>query len=171
MTVLLTEAGSALGVALAHRLGDDVRLTDRPEAPVKADSSIPCSFLPDESTDALVEGDFIILNPLPDYVNGVVGGRPQWLLRPHDLIPVQLSLSNTTPGFYVPNRAVTLVGDQTTIYIVEDGIAVASPVTVHDSFEELRRIEGEDLHDGTRVIVGGVHYVSEGQPVTVTEAF
>ena len=56
MTVLLTEAGSALGLALARQLGDDVRLTDRPEAPVKADSSIWCSFLPDESTDALVEG-------------------------------------------------------------------------------------------------------------------
>ena len=45
MTVLLTEAGSALGVALARELGDDVRLTDRPEAAVKADSSISCSFL------------------------------------------------------------------------------------------------------------------------------
>ena len=123
------------------------------------------------ATDSLVEGDFIILNPLPDYINGVVGGRPQWLLRPHDLVPVRLSLSNTTPGFYVPNRAVTLIGDQTIIYVVEDGVAIARPVTVHDSFEELRRIEGENLRDGIRVIVGGVHYVSQGQPVTVTEAF
>eukprot|EP01043_Picozoa_sp_COSAG02_P089968 COSAG02_NODE_26880_length_622_cov_0.527725_1_plen_80_part_01 len=56
MTVLLTEAGSALGLALARKLGDDVRLTDRPDAPVTADSSISCSFQPDQSTDALVEG-------------------------------------------------------------------------------------------------------------------
>ncbi len=56
MTVLITEAGSALGHALARQLGDDVRLTDRPDAPVKADSSISSSFQPDQSTDALVEG-------------------------------------------------------------------------------------------------------------------
>lgn len=56
MTVLLTEAGSPLGLALAAQLGSDVRLTDRPDAAQKAASSTLCSFLPDEATDALVEG-------------------------------------------------------------------------------------------------------------------
>lgn len=117
----------------------------------------------------LAEGDFIILNPLPSYVDGVAGGRPQWLLRPRDLIPVQFSLSTTTPGFYVPNRAITLVGDSEVVYVVEEGVATARPISVHESFEELRRIEGEGITDGARVVVGGVHYVSDGQPVTVTE--
>ena len=121
------------------------------------------------SDEDLTEGDFLILNPLPHYVDGVAGGRPQWLLRPRDLIPVQFSLSTTTPGFYVPNRAITLLGGSEVVYVVEDGVATARPVSVHDSFEELRRIEGAGISNGTKVVVGGVHYVSDGQPVTVTE--
>lgn len=124
------------------------------------------STVPNEN---LTEGDFLILNPLPNYVEGVAGGRPQWLLRPRDLIPVQLSLSTTTTGFYVPNRAITLRGDSEIVFVVEDGVATARPVSVHDSFEELRRIEGDGITTGSIVVVGGVHYVSEGQPVTVTE--
>lgn len=122
------------------------------------------------SSEDLVEGDFLIRNPQPNYIEGVAGGRPQWLLRPRDLIPVQFSLSTTTPGFYVPNRAITLVGDSEVVYIVEDGIATARPVLVHESFEELRRIEGEGITRGANVVVGGVHYISDGQPVSVTEA-
>lgn len=118
----------------------------------------------------LTEGDFLILNPLPSYVDGVAGGRPQWLLRPRDLIPVQFSLSTMTPGFYVPNRAISLVGDDEIVYVVEDGVATARLISVHDSFEELRRIEGEGILSGANVVVGGVHYISDGQPVTVTEA-
>lgn len=120
-------------------------------------------------SEALVEGDFLILNPLPAYVDGVAGGRPQWLLRPRDMIPVQFSLSTTTPGFYVPNHAITLLGDNEVVYVVENGVATARAVSVHDSFEELRRIAGEGITSGAKVIVGGVHYVSDGQPVTVTE--
>ena len=55
------------------------------------------------------------------------------------------------------------------VHVVEDGIATARPVSVHESFEELRRIEGEGITVGAKVIVGGVHYVSDGQPVTITE--
>ena len=124
------------------------------------------SIVPNET---LIEGDFLILNPLPGYVNGVSSGRPQWLLRPRDLIPVQFSLSTTLPGFYVPNRAITLVGNSEIVYVVEDSVAIARPVSVHESFEELRRIEGEGITIGSNVVVGGVHYVSDGQPVTVTE--
>ncbi len=122
------------------------------------------------SNKDLAEGDFLILNPQPNYIEGVAGGRPQWLLRPRDLVPVQFALSTTTPGFYVPNRAITLVGDSQAVFVVEDGVARARPVSVHETFEELRRIEGEGVTTGSKVIVGGVHYVSDGQPVTITEA-
>ena len=120
--------------------------------------------------DELAEGDFLILHPQPNYIDGVAGGRPQWLLRPRDLVPVQFSLSTTTPGFYVPNRAITLVGEDQTVFVVEDGVARARAVSVHETFEELRRIEGDGITTGSKVIVGGVHYVSDGQPVTITEA-
>ena len=116
----------------------------------------------------LAEGDFLILNPQPDHIDGVAFGRPQWLLRPGDLIPVKFALSATTPGFYVPNRAITLIGDREAVFVVEDGVAKARPVSVHETFEERRRIEGEGISAGVNVIVGGLHYVSDGQPVTIT---
>jgi RND family efflux transporter MFP subunit len=116
----------------------------------------------------LTEGDFLILNPRPDHVDGVAFGRPQWLLRPGDLVPVQFALSSTTPGFYVPNRAITLIAGKEVVFVVEDGVAKARPVLVYEMFEERHRIEGEGITTGTNVIVGGVHYVSDGQPVTIT---
>ena len=70
----------------------------------------------------------------------------------------------------MPNRAITLIGDNEAVFVVENGVAKARPVSVHEMFEERRRIEGEGITTGTNVIVGGVHYVSDGQPVTVTEA-
>ncbi len=121
------------------------------------------------SNEDLAEGDFLIRNPQPNYIEGVAFGRPQWLLRPRDLVPVQFALSTTTPGYYVPNRAITLVGDSEAVFVVEDGVARARPVSVHETYEELRRIAGEGITTGSKVIVGGVHYVSDGQPVTITE--
>jgi hypothetical protein len=118
--------------------------------------------------DELVEGDFLILHPQSNYIEGVAGGRPQWLLRPRDLVPVQFSLSRTLPGFYVPNRAITLLGGRQTVFVVEDGVARARPVSVHETFEELSRIEGDGITTGAKVIVDGLHYVSDGQPVSIT---
>ena len=60
MPVLLTEAASPLGRALAAQLGPDVRLTDRPGA---ADGSMTAStFGPDDATDALVEGVDVLVH-------------------------------------------------------------------------------------------------------------
>jgi hypothetical protein len=53
------------------------------------------------------------------------------------------------------------------VFVVESGIARARPVSVHESYGELRRVEGEGIATGSEVIVGGVHYVSDGQPVIV----
>ena len=61
MAVLLTEAASPLGRALAAQLGPDVRLTDRPGV---ADNStvIESTFGPDDATDALVEGVDVLVH-------------------------------------------------------------------------------------------------------------
>ena len=117
----------------------------------------------------LTEGDFLILNPQANYTDGVVSGRPQWLLRPRDLVRVQFSLPTATPGFYVPVRAISLLGDDEVVLVVEDGIARVRTVTGYETIEEFRRIEGEGITTGTQVIVGGLHYVSDGQPVSITE--
>ena len=122
-----------------------------------------------EDDGALAEGDFLLINPRPDYVNGVAIGRPHWLLRPRDLVPVRFNLSASPVGFYVPNSAIILLGDTPNVYRVENGLARTTPVSPLETVDEYRRIQGEGLADGVRIIVGGVHYVSDGQPVSVTE--
>ena len=117
----------------------------------------------------LNEGDFLIIRPQPDYVDGVAFGRPQWLLRPRDLVPVQFELSAVPLGFYVPIRAITLTQAGEAVLVIEDGVARERPVTVHETYQEYRRIEGDGITNGTQVIVGGVHYVSDGQPVSIAE--
>lgn len=118
----------------------------------------------------LIEGDFLIINPKPEHLKGVAIGRPQWLLRPRDLVPVQFGLPTVPKGFYVPINAITLINGDHAVFTVEKGSAKLRPVKVLETFDELRRIEGNGISTSTRIIVGGVHYVSDDQPVTVTES-
>ena len=115
----------------------------------------------------LREGDFLVIGPRPEHLAGLAIGHPQWLLRPGDLIPVRFLLDTTPLGYYVPVDAITLVGDKHVVFAAADGMARQIDVTVHDTYGELRRIEGTDLRPGLRIIVGGVHYVSPGQAVAV----
>ena len=67
----------------------------------------------------------------------------------------------------MPVNAITMIDDKHVVFVVEENMARVKRVTVHETYHELRRIEGEDISSGSRVIVGGVHYVSDGQPVTI----
>ena len=118
-------------------------------------------------TADLREGDFLIVDPKKEHLNGVAIGRHQWLLRPGDLVPVRFVHLSTPMGLYVPVDAVTMIDGRHVVFGVRDGKAQAMPVTVHEAFREFRRIEGNDVRPGISVIVGGVHYVSEGQPVSI----
>ena len=117
----------------------------------------------------LEEGDFLIVGPHPSYMDGVAVGRPQWLFRPGDLVPVEFALSGPPPGFYVPLRAIVSTAGQPGVFLVENDRARLVDVAVHETSEELQRITGDAIAAGTRVVVGGAHYLSDGQPVTVVD--
>ena len=116
---------------------------------------------------SLEEGDFLVIGPDTSHLAGVAIGRPQWLLRPGDLLPVRFALRSTGKGFYVPVTAITTHGADQVVFAVEDGMARRKVVTAHDTYEELRRIEGAGIGPGARIVVGGVHYIADGQPVSV----
>ena len=120
-----------------------------------------------ESGD-LREGDFLAIDPQPEHLDGLVIGRPEWLFRPGDLVPVSFRRTSPPRGFYVPIKAIGIADGAPVVFIAEDGIARAVPVTVHETHRELRQIEGAGIQSGNQIIVGGVHYVSDGQPVTIT---
>ena len=118
-------------------------------------------------TTGLREGDFLILQPQPSYANGVAVGRSQWLFRPGDLVPTEFSIGGAPLGHYVPIVSVVSAGGGHQVAIVEGDHARMVTVDVHETYEELRRITGDAIRDGVRVIVGGVHYVSDGQPISI----
>lgn len=118
----------------------------------------------------LKEGDFLIVNPMPEFLDGVVVGRPQWMLRPGDIVPVMFNLGNSPQGFYIPSRAILGTENAPNILVVEDGKAVRKNVTVLDAKGDLSRIEGADITTGQKLIVDGVHFVSVGQPVHIKAA-
>ena len=115
----------------------------------------------------LRDGDFLVLRPKKEHLEGLVIGRPQWLLRPGDLVPVRFLLHATSQGLYVPVDAITMMDGKHVVFVVEDKKARKREIAVNETFRELRRIEGEGIRPGTQVIVSGVHYVSDGQPVTI----
>jgi RND family efflux transporter MFP subunit len=115
----------------------------------------------------LREGDFVVLKPRAEYLDGLAIGRPQWLLRPGDLVPVRFLLDTTPRGFYVPVAAITLVDGQHAVFVVEAGVAHLRSVSVHEIYAEQQRIEGEGIAAGTQVITSGMQFVSDGEAVRV----
>jgi multidrug efflux pump subunit AcrA (membrane-fusion protein) len=121
-----------------------------------------------KSSGDLQEGDFLAVGATKQHEDGLAIGRPQWLLRPGDLVPVNFQLESTPLGFYVPVDTIVIRGGDHAVFVAENGVARLQIVTVHETYGELRRIEGDRIEAGTEIIVRGVHYVSEGQPITIS---
>lgn len=115
----------------------------------------------------LREGDFLVIDPAKEQLAGLAIGRPQWLLRPGDLVPVRFLHHAVPKGLYVPVDAITVIGGKHAVFVLEEQAARVKQVGVHDTYHELRRITGDDIAAGTEVIVGGVHFVSDGQAVRI----
>ena len=115
----------------------------------------------------LREGDFLIIGPTKQQLDGLAIDRPQWLLRPGDIVPVRFVLNMTPRGFYVPVDAITVIDRNHVVFEAGEGKARTIPVTVHDTYQELRRIESVQLRPGIPIIVGGVRFLSAGQPISI----
>ncbi len=115
----------------------------------------------------LKEGDFLVLGPKKKHLAGLAVGRAQWLFRPGELVPVRFAMDATPRGFYVPINAITKIAGENIIFSVTDGRAKKILVSVFDTHGEYQRIEGSALSTGMPVVVVGVHYVSDGQRVSV----
>jgi multidrug efflux pump subunit AcrA (membrane-fusion protein) len=128
-----------------------------------------------EDTGGLGEGDPLILVPpgtaAPDerYGGGVVVAGATWALRPGELVPVNFVLDKIPTGFYVPMNAIRELNGAHSVFVVRDGAARRLPVTVHETFHDLRRIEGEGLAAGDAIVVEGAHYIGDGDAVRIVE--
>ena len=128
------------------------------------------------------------LDPANDFiVRGVTGEvrdgdevqllREGWLLRPGDMVKVGLRSTELTAGFYVPENAIQFDGQRHSVYVVESvgdqgDTAAEVEVRVGATAGKLQRIEpvgAGRLTEGMRLVVGGAHYIVDGEQINPVE--
>ena len=119
-----------------------------------------------------------------------IGTGRSWMLRPGDLVKVDLSGPNAAPGYYVSMDAIAREGDKSYLFAIDqdsEGNTVASKILVdiveatadtttsslrkvNAAYRETRNAEGQaervsvDL-EGLEYITQGAHYLIDGEPV------
>ena len=115
----------------------------------------------------------LVTGEMPEGVeNGdtVFLSRKRWLVRPGELVHVDLSGGKGTEGFYVPTHAIIEDGNGEFIYVVkkegsEEEYAKRVGVDVDEGLGNFRRIKpvsGGVLNEGMKLIVEGAHYLVDG---------
>tara|TARA_R110002072_G_scaffold273413_2_gene434316 strand:+ start:50756 stop:52534 length:1779 start_codon:yes stop_codon:yes gene_type:complete len=121
--------------------------------------------------------------------NRVLLEQTRWMLRAGDTVRVAIMPESSATGFYVPMKAVRRENGNTFIHVVNDGQADGSAakssqvdttvlrVMVNVSSENsvadeslMLRIEPSnagELQEGAQVVVGGTHYVNDGDSVRI----
>lgn len=113
----------------------------------------------------------------------VLFDRDEWTLRPGELVKVELNNQAANLGLYVPIRAIRYESSQTFVFtVVDEGnstraqkveVRLLSGDPTQQSGQQLMQIEslGETSLDGQQIIVGGVHYIEDGEPVRVARSW
>lgn len=113
---------------------------------------------------------------LPDGVNDgdtVVLLRKQWLLRPGQLVQVDLHHGRMQEAFYVPVQSVVKQGSGHHVFVVDEAaegkqhatrVAVTPAATIGDA-QAVKAVNSGQLMAGGKLIVDGVHYLRDGDPV------
>lgn len=103
----------------------------------------------------------------------------QWMLRPGDLVEVDLSESDSTPGFHLPMEAIYEESGDTYVFVATEaeGKTIAKRVAVDvvpaeglgvGTVRHINPKSADELADGMQIIVGGVHFLRDGEHVRVT---
>jgi multidrug efflux pump subunit AcrA (membrane-fusion protein) len=118
----------------------------------------------------------VILGEIQGDVNDgqVVLSQDSWRLRPGDLAEVALRQERQPEGFYLPRVAIMYDGKTNHVFVVPEGESKAKRVDVRalETSGQSQRVEaigGASLQPGDRVIVGGAHYVMDGEEVSLAE--
>lgn len=100
--------------------------------------------------------------------------RKQWLLRPGDLVKVELIENRMPSGFYVPIDSINENSGQYSVFVVGGSVSESKVkevgVTIDDGPDTLKRIEpvgDQTLTEGMKIVLGGVHYLTDDEPVNV----
>lgn len=115
----------------------------------------------------LTPSDVLVVSPRPEHVEGVVLTETRRALQPGDVVSVVVRTGERPPGFYAPVSAICERDGETSVFVVDGDRATRRAVTVHESWGSLRRIEGEGVADGARLVTTGAHFLADGDRVSV----
>ena len=101
--------------------------------------------------------------------------RPRWLLRPGDLVSVDISGGQFPTGFYVPLDAIQESAGKYFIFTVQSSAEQGSQarrveVRLRERLDTLQGVEAvgqPSLQPGTKVIAEGAHFLVDGEAVTI----
>jgi RND family efflux transporter MFP subunit len=124
----------------------------------------------------LAPGKDLVTGELPEEVRDgdtVFLSRSRWLLRPGELVHVDLHGGQETSGFYVPAKAIMQTDSEQYVFVVSEGEggkeqARRVDVVAAGGLGEFRRIEPDtkgQLAPGMKLIVAGVHYLHDGDAI------
>lgn len=146
---------------------------------------VPVEIQPGQNFDPqrdLVAGELKVSQGQPDNWNGrhILLDESSWLLRPGDVVRVGLDQGATTPGLYVPMKAIRQQAGKTSIFIVDDAseqdMAREVEIVLSESsypssretmLRQIRPAPGVKLPPKARVILEGMPFLSDGEPITV----
>ena len=133
------------------------------------------------STESIIAGKL----EFPDYPRSewdgetiMVDSGKQWLLRPGDLVNVNIDPEKARAGFFVPVEAIYEDLGKTYIFIEDNGTARKTEIKaiLPKKLETGSSIRIEPIGDPsgkfpneTRIVVGGVHYLNDGDAINVVE--
>jgi len=105
----------------------------------------------------------------------VMVARPQWTLRPGQLVSVLLSGRAPKPGLYLPMKAILPIDDSHgAVFVVEaDGdahVARRIEIPLADQVAGYWPVQSEHLQPGAKVIIDYLHFLQDGEPVSVTKS-
>ncbi|QEG41036.1 HlyD family secretion protein [Roseimaritima ulvae] len=145
-------------------------------------------YLPRSASDqddaAALPASNVGQSPVPEDWNGtqVILDKPRWLLRAGDVVRVGLLPEKMSEGFYVPMKAVRKEKEQTFVHVIDESqspprahrvpvsVAVREAVTGDSVMLRITPTQPGNLSEGIQVVVGGTHYLDDGDRVRITPA-
>lgn len=113
----------------------------------------------------------VVQSAAPDTGVAALVARNRWLFRPGDLVGVQLDRETPGEGLYVPLDAIVEQAGRPHVFIAtregDDVIAKRIAVDITGSIRDLRRIEGDGIKPGARVVVDGAQFLVADQLIRV----
>ncbi len=108
----------------------------------------------------------------------IIDAGQQWMLRPGDLVKVDLVNEDLENGYFIPVEAIYEELNSTYVFIVAGDSARRTEVRAFlpskldtGSMIRIEPLDAEDFPPETRIVVGGVHFLKDGDRVNPVSEF